>query len=86
MIKPNVERGNVFSKMRKQTKEVAESLLIFANLCKSRRSAADAEAAEQINRKNNGVDRECSPNAKTHWRCAADLKVAASAADLYSNR
>ena len=31
---------------------------------------------------NDGVDREISPNAKTHRLCTADLLAAASAADL----
>ena len=43
-------------------------------ICGSWRSAPDVEAAEQINRKNTGVERESSsPNAKTHRRCAADF-------------
>ena len=73
-------RCNVFAKARKQTKEVAECCGVSASLCKSERSAAEADPVDKIIRKNNGVTWKFSSNAKTHRRCAADLLACASAA------
>ena len=59
------KRGN----KQKSSHSVVESR---ESVCRSWRSAADAEAAEQIHWKNNIINCKFSPNAKTHRRCAAD--------------
>ena len=69
---PSVERGNVFSKARKKKTEVAFCRRGGELVYESWRSAADAEAAEQIKLKNNRVNCKFSLNAKTHQGCAAD--------------
>ena len=69
IILPNVYRCNVFAKARKQQKEVAACGLRRSSVSKYWRSAAEADPAEKINLKNNRLDREFSPHAKTHQRC-----------------
>ena len=70
---PHVERGNVFSKARKQNKEVAGCRVCREFVYGSGRSAADADPAEKVTRKDNELIVSLSSNAKTHRRCAADL-------------
>ena len=55
LILPNVERGKVFSKAQKQTKEVVGCGRGHHPLCKSRTSVADAGPAEKVDRNTNRI-------------------------------